>query len=54
MQFVAVSALIIGVGDPIAWRLAFGAFALGLLALGDYVRRAIAIGRSHLHEEKKP
>lgn len=53
MQFLAVSALIVGVGEDIAWRLAFLAFALGLLALGDYVRRAIVIGRRHLLEQEK-
>lgn len=53
VQFLAVSALIVGVDDLFAWRLAFLAFALGLLALGDYVRRAIVIGRRHLHEEEK-
>jgi hypothetical protein len=50
---VAVSALIVGAGERVAWGLAFAAFALGLLALGDYVRRAIVIGRRHLQEEKK-
>lgn len=52
IQFVAVSALILGAGDAVAWRLAFASFALGLLALGDYVRRAIVIGRRHLQEER--
>jgi phosphatidylglycerophosphate synthase len=55
IQFVAVGALIVGVSEDVAWRLAFLSFALGLLALGDYVRRAIVIGRGHLHEqERKP
>lgn len=53
VQFVAVSALILGAGDAVVWRLAFASLALGLLALGDYVRRAIVIGRRHLHEGKE-
>jgi phosphatidylglycerophosphate synthase len=46
-QFLAVSALILD--HVLAWRLAVLAFALGLLALGDYVRRAILIGKRHPH-----
>jgi cardiolipin synthase len=46
-QFLAVSALILD--HAIAWRLAILAFALGLLALADYVRRAIVIGKRHPH-----
>jgi phosphatidylglycerophosphate synthase len=45
VQFLAVSALILN--TPVAWRLAELAFALGLLALGDYIRRAILIGKRH-------
>ncbi len=52
VQFLAVSALILGVDEAIAWRLALLAFALGLLALGDYVRRAIIIGRRHPHNQE--
>jgi cardiolipin synthase len=46
-QFLAVSALILS--HAVAWRLAILAFALGLVALGDYVRRAIIIGKRHSH-----
>jgi cardiolipin synthase len=45
VQFLAVCALILNA--PVAWRLAVLAFALGLLALGDYIRRAILIGKRH-------
>jgi cardiolipin synthase len=49
-QFLAVSALILNDLDhAIAWRLAIVAFALGTVALGDYVRRAIIIGKRHSH-----
>lgn len=44
-QFLAVSALILD--HVLAWRLALLAFAIGLVALGDYVRRAIVIGKRH-------
>lgn len=47
-QFLAVSALIID--HAIAWRLAIAAFAVGLLALGDYIRRAVIIGKRHTHK----
>jgi phosphatidylglycerophosphate synthase len=46
-QFLAVSALILD--HELAFRLAILAFALGLVALGDYVRRAIVIGKRHPH-----
>lgn len=53
VQFLAVSAVILGA--PIAWRLALFAFLLGLLALGDYIRRAVLIGKRHPpHEERGP
>jgi cardiolipin synthase len=52
VQFVAVSALIIGVSEDAQWRFAFLAFIIGLMALVDYIRRAVAIGRSHLHEQE--
>jgi phosphatidylglycerophosphate synthase len=45
VQFLAVSAIILDAA--VAWRLALLAFALGLLALGDYIRRAILIGQRH-------
>ena len=53
-QFLAIGALVMGwaAALPLAW----GAFGLGLIALGDYVRRAVAIGKGRLHqpEEVKP
>jgi cardiolipin synthase len=51
VQFLAVSALILD--RAVAWRLALLAFALGLLALGDYIRRAILIGKRHPHTEDR-
>jgi cardiolipin synthase len=53
VQFLAVSALNIDVGHALAWRLALLAFALGLLALADYVRRAIVIGQRHSHPQEQ-
>jgi phosphatidylglycerophosphate synthase len=47
VQFLAVSALI--VNHALAWGLALAAFALGVVALADYVRRAIVIGKRHQH-----
>jgi cardiolipin synthase len=49
-QFLAVSAIILN--SEIAWRLAVIAFGLGLLALGDYIRRAIVIGKQHTHTQE--
>ena len=54
-QFIAIAMLILGwPARPFAWA----AFALGITALADYVRRAIAIGRQRLLREpeapKKP
>jgi phosphatidylglycerophosphate synthase len=51
-QFLAIAALILGLPAQV---LAIVAFGLGIIALGDYVRRAILIGRNRLHEpeEKK-
>jgi phosphatidylglycerophosphate synthase len=46
-QFLAIGALILG--WP-ALVLAWGAFGLGITALVDYVRRAIAIGKQRLDE----
>jgi len=51
VQFLAVSALIIDVSQAVAWRLALLAFVFGLLALADYVRRAIVIGQRHSHTQ---
>ena len=52
-QFLAVSALILN--HRIAWTMAVIAFAVGLLALADYVRRAILIGKRRLEaEEERP
>jgi phosphatidylglycerophosphate synthase len=54
MQFLAVSVLIVvGPGSPVAWRLAELSFVLGLLALGDYIRRAIVIGKRHHHQPQE-
>src|SRR5450432_378236 len=45
VQFLAVSAILL---DAVAaWSLGLLAFALGLLALADYIRRAIVIGKRH-------
>jgi phosphatidylglycerophosphate synthase len=50
-QFLAVGCLVMGwrAAYPFAW----GAFGLGLVALADYVRRAILIGRQRLHEPEQ-
>jgi cardiolipin synthase len=50
VQFLAVSALILD--HDVAWRLALLAFGLGVLALADYVRRAIVIGKRHAHPQE--
>jgi cardiolipin synthase (CMP-forming) len=47
VQFLAVSALI--VDHALAWGLALAAFVLGVIALADYIRRAIVIGKRHHH-----
>lgn len=55
-QFLAVSALILEARSAdrrFAYPLAVLAFALGLIALADYIRRAIAIGRRRLHTEER-
>jgi phosphatidylglycerophosphate synthase len=49
-QFAAIAALVLGLP---ARPFAVGAFALGLIALADYVRRAIQIGKHRLHESKE-
>jgi phosphatidylglycerophosphate synthase len=46
-QFLAIAALMLG--WP-ARGLAVLAFALGVTALGDYLRRAVVIGRARLHD----
>jgi phosphatidylglycerophosphate synthase len=51
LQFAAIAALVLG--NIPAKPLAFCASALGVIALGDYVRRAIAIGRGRLHESRE-
>ena len=55
-QFLAVSALIVEGSSEhvVAWRLALVAFSLGVLALADYIRRAIVIGRRHPQPEERP
>jgi cardiolipin synthase (CMP-forming) len=62
-QFLAVSALVAqpalerasprAAGYAVGWRLAELAFALGLAALADYIRRAIEIGRQHPPTEER-
>jgi cardiolipin synthase len=51
VQFLAVSALILDA--EAAWRLAIMAFMLGMLALADYIRRAIVIGKRHSHTQER-
>ena len=49
-QFLAIGALVMGwPAHPLAW----GAFALGIIALGDYVRRAVELGRQRLRETEQ-
>ena len=49
-QFLAITALIVGVpAVPLVWL----AFAVGLIALGDYLRRAVAMGRERLLHAKE-
>jgi len=43
-QFLAIMALIVGLPARLPIACAFG---LGVIALGDYVRRAVEIGRQH-------
>lgn len=47
-QFVAIAALLFD--SPLVRPAAWLSFAAGLLALGDYVWRAVRIGRARLHE----
>jgi cardiolipin synthase (CMP-forming) len=51
IQFLAIGALVMG--WPAALPLAWGAFGVGLVALIDYVRRAVAIGKERLHEPEQ-
>ena len=46
MQFLAIGSLVMGwqAAYPFAW----GAFGLGLVALADYVRRAVQIGKQRV------
>ena len=50
-QFLAIGSLVMG--WPAALPLAWGAFGLGLVALGDYVRRAVAIGKQRLQRTRR-
>jgi phosphatidylglycerophosphate synthase len=49
-QFAAISALVLA--HPWVRLFAFLSFALGIAALVDYLRRAVAIGRGRLRAEK--
>jgi phosphatidylglycerophosphate synthase len=50
MQFLAIAAMVVGVpAVPLVWL----AFAVGLIALGDYLRRAVAMGRERLLHAKE-
>jgi cardiolipin synthase len=48
IQFLAIGCLVMG--WPAAVPLAWGAFSVGLVALLDYVRRAVLIGKQRLVE----
>jgi cardiolipin synthase (CMP-forming) len=50
VQFLAIAALVLGFEARV---LAVAAFALGLIALTDYVRRAVAIGRQRVHKTEE-
>jgi phosphatidylglycerophosphate synthase len=50
VQFLAIAALVLGFETR---ALAIAAFALGLIALTDYVRRAVVIGKRRLHESEE-
>jgi hypothetical protein len=50
-QFGAVAALILN--EPAAWPLALSALALGILALADYIRRAVLISRRRQQAEER-
>ena len=51
VQFLAIGSLV--VGWPAAIPFAWGAFGLGLVALADYVRRAVLIGKQRLVEPEE-
>jgi phosphatidylglycerophosphate synthase len=51
VQFLAIGSLVMG--WPSAIPFAWASFGLGLTALIDYVRRAIAIGRRRLASTEK-
>jgi phosphatidylglycerophosphate synthase len=54
VQFLAIAALIVAhLGVQARW-LAYLAFALGVGALADYLRRAVALGRTRLHDPGEP
>jgi cardiolipin synthase len=52
VQFAAVSALVLDEME-VAWRLGVMAFVLGLCALGDYIRRAIVMGKRHSQTQER-
>lgn len=51
IQFLAIGCLVMGWGAaiPLAW----GAFGVGLVALLDYVRRAVTIGKDRLNQPEQ-
>jgi cardiolipin synthase (CMP-forming) len=51
IQFLAIGALVMG--WPAALPLAWGAFGVGLVALIDYIRRAVTIGKQRIHEPEQ-
>jgi len=51
VQFLAIGSLVMG--WPAALPFAWGAFGLGLVALADYVRRAVLIGKQRLVEPEE-
>ena len=51
IQFLAIGSLVMG--WPTAYPLAWGAFGVGLVALADYVRRAVAIGKRRLDQPEE-
>jgi len=51
IQFLAIGALVMG--WPAALPLAWGAFGVGLVALIDYVRRAVTLGKQRIHEPEQ-
>src|SRR3954464_11421440 len=51
MQFLAIGSLVMD--WPAAYPFAWGAFGLGLVALADYGRRAVALGKQRLGEPEE-